>query len=107
MTAEVSRLRLRHAGSLSAAAFYCFRIPASLPCRVRALVLFARIASMQQIIQQLRRQWFALIAAGVALLCTIVTWQVSQRFPFALFIAAVMVSAWRGGLRPGLVTTVT
>jgi len=61
---------------------------------------------MHPIIQQLRRQWFALIAAGVALFGTIVTWQVSQRFPFALFIAAVMVSAWRGGLRPGLVTTV-
>jgi PAS domain S-box-containing protein len=60
---------------------------------------------MHEFIQQLRQQWFALIAAGVALLGTLLTWSVSQRFPFALFIVAVMVSAWRGGLRPGLVTT--
>ena len=60
---------------------------------------------MHKIIQRLRRQWFALIAAAVALLGTLFTWPVSQRFPFALFIAAVMVSAWRGGLKPGLVTT--
>lgn len=60
---------------------------------------------MHDLIRHLRQHRFALTAAGVALLGTLLAWPLSQRFPFALFIAAVMVSAWRGGLRPGLVTT--
>jgi PAS domain S-box-containing protein len=63
---------------------------------------------MHDLIPQLRRQWFALMLAGVALLGTLLMiWLLpgSRRFPFALFITAVMVSAWSGGMRPGLVTT--
>jgi PAS domain S-box-containing protein len=60
---------------------------------------------MHHLIHHLRQQRFALILAGVAFVGTAITWPISQRFPFALFIAAVMVSAWLGGLRPGLVTT--
>jgi PAS domain S-box-containing protein len=63
---------------------------------------------MHELIRHLRQHRFALTAAGIALMGTLLTWLIwpgSLRFPFALFIAAVMVSAWRGGLRPGLVTT--
>jgi PAS domain S-box-containing protein len=60
---------------------------------------------MRELFSHLRAHRFALAAAGIALFGTLVTWPLSQRFPFALFIAAVMVSAWRGGMRPGLVTT--
>src|SRR5438094_148308 len=63
------------------------------------------MATMHGCLRFLRQQRFALLAAGMALLGTLLTWPISQQFPFALFIAAVMVSAWRGGLRPGLVTT--
>jgi PAS domain S-box-containing protein len=60
---------------------------------------------MNEVIRLLRLHRFSLAASGLALLFTLIFWPVSQRFPFALFIAAVMVSAWRGGLRPGLVAT--
>jgi PAS domain S-box-containing protein len=63
---------------------------------------------MHEVIEHLRRQRFALTLAGAALLGTLLMlWVVpiSRQFPFALFIAAVMVSAWSGGVRPGLVTT--
>jgi len=63
---------------------------------------------MHEWIRHLRQHRFALTAAGLALLGTLLTWLIwpgSLRFPFALFIAAVMVSAWREGLQPGLVTT--
>jgi PAS domain S-box-containing protein len=53
----------------------------------------------------LRRHGLSLAATTLAFLFTLLFWPISQRFPFALFIAAVLVSAWRGGLKPGLVTT--
>src|SRR5262245_48359030 len=60
---------------------------------------------MHEAIRLLRLYRFALAAAGVALAGTLLSWPLSQHFPFALFIVAVMVSAWRDGLRPGLITT--
>lgn len=60
---------------------------------------------MHEVTRLLRQHRFALLVTGVALAGTLITWPISQRFPFALFIAAVMVAAWRGGFKPGLVTT--
>jgi PAS domain S-box-containing protein len=60
---------------------------------------------MHEVTRLLRQHKFALVVTGVALAGTLLTWPISQRFPFALFIAAVMVAAWRGGFKPGLVTT--
>src|SRR5438128_8820942 len=60
---------------------------------------------MHKWIALLRLHRFALAAAGVALVGTLFSWPLSQHFPFALFVVAVMVSAWRSGLRPGLITT--
>jgi PAS domain S-box-containing protein len=63
---------------------------------------------MDRLFQQLRIYRLALIATGVALAGTLITLPLSshfQRFPFALFIAAVMVCAWRGGRKQGLAAT--
>jgi PAS domain S-box-containing protein len=60
---------------------------------------------MQRFKRLLRRHGLSLAATLLAFLFTLLFWPISQRFPFALFIAAVLVSAWHGGLRPGLVTT--
>jgi PAS domain S-box-containing protein len=60
---------------------------------------------MHEVTRLLRQHRFALVVTGGALAGTLLTWPLSQRFPFALFIAAVMVAAWRGGFKPGLVTT--
>ena len=53
----------------------------------------------------LRRHGLSLAVTLLAFLFTLLFWPISQRFPFALFIVAVLVSAWHGGLRAGLVTT--
>src|SRR5205085_12571499 len=48
------------------------------------------------------RYGVALIAVGLALLVTLQIELLTHRTPFALFFAAVMVSAWYGGRGPGL-----
>lgn len=53
----------------------------------------------------LRRYSVSLVALALASLWTLLFWPVNQRFSFAVFIAAVMVSIWYDGPRRGLVTT--
>lgn len=60
---------------------------------------------MREALPFLRRYGVSLAATAAAVLLTLVLWPVSQRFPFALFIAAVMVSVWQGGPRSALLTT--
>jgi signal transduction histidine kinase len=47
----------------------------------------------------------ALFASGTALVLSFVLDPIAQHSPFALFLGAVMVSAWYGGLGPGLLAT--
>ncbi len=61
---------------------------------------------MRETLRLLRHHGVALTATALAVLLTLVLWPHSQRFPFALFIAAVMVSVWQGGPRSALLTTV-
>lgn len=44
-------------------------------------------------------------AAVLAMLLTLLLWPLTVQAPFLLFLAAVMVSAWYGGLGPGLLAT--
>jgi PAS domain S-box-containing protein len=46
-----------------------------------------------------------LIAVALAALTSLLFWSLGPRVPLGLFIAAVMVSAWQGGLRSSLVAT--
>ena len=48
----------------------------------------------------------AVIAVILALLLTRLLWQVYNLTIYPLFLAAVMVSSWYGGFKPGLLTTV-
>jgi PAS domain S-box-containing protein len=52
------------------------------------------------------RYWLAVLAA---LICFLIRWSLDpilrDRIPFSLFLIAVLVTAWRGGLRPSLVAT--
>ncbi|MDB5325271.1 MAG: Sensory transduction protein kinase 2 [Phycisphaerales bacterium] len=48
----------------------------------------------------------AVASIAVAVGVTLLLWGVFSRNPFALFYAAVMVSAWRGGFGPGLLASV-
>ncbi|HEX8322413.1 MAG TPA: DUF4118 domain-containing protein, partial [Tepidisphaeraceae bacterium] len=47
----------------------------------------------------------AVASIGVAIAVTLLFWTAFNRNPFALFYAAVMVSAWRGGFGPGLLAS--
>ncbi|HMC90078.1 MAG TPA: PAS domain-containing protein, partial [Gemmataceae bacterium] len=53
----------------------------------------------------LRRHSIALLVTGLALVFTLILWPVTVRFPYVLFLAAVLASAWQGGSRSALVTT--
>ena len=48
------------------------------------------------------RYGIAVATVGVACLLTWLTWPVMERTPLSLCFAAIMVSAWHGGLGPGL-----
>lgn len=52
-----------------------------------------------------RRHALSLALTAAALTLTFLFWPLSQRFPFALFITAVLGSVWRGGPREGLIAT--
>ena len=53
----------------------------------------------------LLRYGVAVGAAALAMLLTLLLWPLTAQIPYLLFFAAVMVSAWYGGLGPGLLTT--
>ena len=54
---------------------------------------------------RLQRYGIALAAVGVAFVATYLTWPFLKSTPWAFFFAAVMVSAWFGGLGPSIVAT--
>lgn len=54
---------------------------------------------------QLQRYGVAVFAVVVALLLTQLLWSLIQPTLYPLFLAAVMVSSWYGGIGPGLLTT--
>src|SRR5205823_13098533 len=62
--------------------------------------------AMPAAIQFLRRHAVALLVTALAFVFTLFLWPLSHRFPFALFIAAVLASAWQGGPRSALITTI-
>ena len=51
------------------------------------------------------RYGVGVVVSGVALILTFVLWPMIQPSVFPLFLAAVMLSAWYGGLGPGLLAT--
>src|SRR5437867_4509014 len=53
----------------------------------------------------MRRYGVALLATAVAFMASLLLWPLIEPNAFALFCAAVMVSAWYGGLGPGLLAT--
>ena len=55
---------------------------------------------------RLKRYGVAILAVLVALLLTQLLWHLHKITIYPLFLAAVMVSAWYGGLEPGLLATV-
>jgi PAS domain S-box-containing protein len=61
---------------------------------------------MRAVIPLLRRHSLALLVTTLAFIFTLILWPFGQRFPFALFIAAVLASAWQGGPRSALITTI-
>jgi PAS domain S-box-containing protein len=60
---------------------------------------------MRALTDLLWRYSISLAVTALALLLTIWIWPLSQRFPFALFLIAVMIGAFQGGPRAGMVTT--
>jgi PAS domain S-box-containing protein len=60
---------------------------------------------MRAVLQFLRSHRLPLIAVGLALLHSLLFWSLGPRVPLGLFIAAVMVSAWQGGMRPAVFAT--
>jgi PAS domain S-box-containing protein len=60
---------------------------------------------MRAVRQLLRSQRVPLIAVALAALHSLLFWSLGPRVPLGLFIAAVMVSAWQGGMRPALLAT--
>src|SRR4051794_18466231 len=49
----------------------------------------------------------ALLSVGIAFAATHATWPLLRPTPWVFFFAAVMVSAWFGGMGPSLVATAT
>ncbi|HEX5271638.1 MAG TPA: PAS domain S-box protein, partial [Gemmataceae bacterium] len=60
---------------------------------------------MRAVRQFLRTHRVPLIAVVLAAVHSLLFWSLGPRVPLGLFIAAVMVSAWQGGMRPALVAT--
>lgn len=60
---------------------------------------------MREALRLLRRYQLPLGSVALAALVSLVFWPLVRHFPFVPFIAAVMVSAWRGGLRDSLLAT--
>jgi PAS domain-containing protein len=60
---------------------------------------------MRVVAPLLRRHALALLVTALAFIFTLVLWPFGHRFPFALFIAAVLAAAWQGGPRSALLTT--
>jgi PAS domain S-box-containing protein len=60
---------------------------------------------MRAVGQFLRTYRVALIAVALATAHSLLFWSLGPRVPLGLFIAAVMVSAWQGGLRSAVVAT--
>jgi PAS domain S-box-containing protein len=61
---------------------------------------------MPRAISLLRRHSLALLVTALAFIFTMVLWPLGHHFLFALFIAAILASAWQGGPASALVTTV-
>ena len=53
----------------------------------------------------LRQAGICLALAGVACWLTILVWPISERFPFAFFLAAVVATAWCCGPAAAILTT--
>jgi PAS domain S-box-containing protein len=60
---------------------------------------------MRAVLQFLRAQRLPLIAVALAAVHSLLFWSLGPRVPLGLFIAAVMVSAWQGGMRPAVFAT--
>lgn len=60
---------------------------------------------MTAIVPTLRRYGLALLAAGIAFAFAFLFRPIGQPFPFAVFLGAVILTAWQGGFGPGLLTT--
>jgi PAS domain S-box-containing protein len=60
---------------------------------------------MRAVRQFLRTHRVPLIAVGLAALHSLLFWSLGPRVPLGLFIAAVMVSAWQGGMRAAVLAT--
>ena len=60
---------------------------------------------MRAVRQFLRSHRLPLIAVALATVHSLLFWSLGPRVPLGLFIAAVMVSAWQGGMRPAVFAT--
>jgi len=60
---------------------------------------------MREAMHFLRQNKLAVIVSALASLFTLMLWRQTQHFPFALFIVAVVFSAWQAGHRAALLTT--
>ena len=60
---------------------------------------------MREAIIFLRRNKLSFIVTALASLFTLILWPLTQRYPFALFIAATLLCAWREGPKGTLLTT--
>ncbi len=60
---------------------------------------------MRAVRQFLRTHRVPRIAVALAALHSLLFWSLGPRVPLGLFIAAVMVSAWQGGIRPAVLAT--
>jgi PAS domain S-box-containing protein len=60
---------------------------------------------MRAVRQFLRAHRVPLIAVALAALHSLLFWSLGPRVPLGLFLAAVMVSAWHGGMRPAVLAT--
>src|SRR5438132_147529 len=61
--------------------------------------------SMEKATRLLRQNKLSLIVTALACLFTLILWPLTQRYPFALFIAAVLLTAWQEGPKSAVVTT--
>ena len=60
---------------------------------------------MEKATRLLRQNKLSLIVTALACLFTLILWPLTQRYPFALFIAAVLLTAWQEGPKSAVVTT--
>jgi PAS domain S-box-containing protein len=61
---------------------------------------------MREVMRFMGQNGLAAVVAALAGLFTLILWRQTQYFPFALFIFGVLFSAWQGGYRAALFTTV-